>query len=78
MSFSPPFTPFSQACGIPIPGTEEILLTGLSKNGLLDVVSVYNIDGWVEDLARLNVGRSQHTCGGFKADDGYYVKINTL
>ena len=32
----------------------------------------------MEDVAKLNVGRSQHTCGGFVADDGFYVKINQL
>ena len=68
----------SSACGGPLPHTEELLLTGLKRNGMSNVVSVYNISGWVKDIAKLNVGRSQHTCGGFMADDGFYVKIINL
>ena len=31
-------------------------------------VSKYTKDGWKEDLAQLNIGRSDHGCGYFEND----------
>ena len=68
----------SSACGVPLPENTEILLIGLQKDGKKDFVSIYNTTGPVKDVASLNVGRQQHTCGGFIADDGIPVNTKTI
>ena len=39
-------------------------------------VSVYNEEGWVEDLPSLNLGRSNHGCGHFMNADYKMVYEN--
>ena len=53
------------ACGIPIDDNEggKVIVTGGFDNH--ELVSVYGVNGWVEDLAPLNIGRRTHGCGSF-------------
>ena len=52
---------------------ETFLLTGGSYSE--EVVSRYNIDGWVEDLDNLNTGRYSHGCAKYTNNDGERVSI---
>ena len=49
------------ACAIP--DTDTVVITG-GKN-TLTTVSVYNDQGWVEDLPELITGRRDHACTSF-------------
>ena len=43
-------------------------MTGSGENDQVkdsSLVSVYNVDGWVEDLPKLNMGRYYHGCGHY-------------
>ena len=50
-------------CAIPDPDTDTVVITG----GLdtLTTVSVYNVQGWQEDLPSLNIGREGHACTSY-------------
>ena len=50
---------------------DEVIITGGDETRT--TVSVYNINGWVEDLATINFGRYFHACGQYKSQDGKTV-----
>ena len=54
---------FSWACSIEDPDTETVVITGGYKT--LTTVSVYGLQGWVEDLQPLNTGRRYHACTSY-------------
>jgi len=78
--------PLNGACSIPDPETDTVVITGgyyyssSQKN-----TSVYNENGFVEDLGDLNNQRSYHGCTSYIADKkriflvtgGYYAKDTT-
>ena len=51
------------ACAIPDPDNEELIITGGTHT--MSTVSVYREDGWVKDLASLGVGRRGHGCARY-------------
>ena len=57
------------ACAIPDPENDEVILTGNRNNynfpETTSIVSVYNKNGWVRDLAPMNQGRYGHGCTSF-------------
>ena len=59
-------------CAIPDPGGNEFIMTGGSMPGNIVMsnteVSVYNEDGWKENLMPLNKGRWSHGCTSFIKD----------
>ena len=55
---------FACACAIPDPAGPSVVVTG----GYNSTVSRYNRNGWVEDLAKLTVGRYTHGCAGLMRD----------
>ena len=57
---------FRHACAIADPAGPSVVVTGgyNTKN----TVSRYNRNGWVEDLAKLIVGRYSHGCAGYMRD----------
>ena len=71
-----------RACSIPDPSSATVIVTGgaftldtvnryctvLYCTVLYCTVSRYGLEGWVEDLSPLNVGRSRHGCGGYVSD----------
>ena len=48
------------ACAIEDPDTQTVVLTGGVYT--LTTVSVYGLQGWVEDIPSLNTGRYWHAC----------------
>ena len=54
---------FSYACSIADPDTETVVITG--GYPALTTVSVYGLQGWVEDLQPLNTGRRLHACTSY-------------
>ena len=53
---------YSLACAIP--QEDSVILTGggyYTRN----IVSVYNVEGWLEDLPPLNTGRQEHACSSY-------------
>ena len=57
---------YSLACAIP--GEDSVIVTGGQFTGGYDtrtIVSVYNIEGWLEDLPLLNTGRYYHACTSY-------------
>ena len=61
---------FRWACGIEF--ADQVIVTG----GLATkkIVSIYNVDGWVQDLANLNEGRYGHSCSHFTSGDDLVSK----
>ena len=60
---------FRIACAIPEDDT-VIITGGFYRDGadnpaVLNTVSVYNVEGWQEDLPPLNTGRCDHACSSF-------------
>ena len=61
----------SFSCAIPDPGGDEFIITGGFKEtdpetkGSTAEVSVYNENGWKENLMSLNQGRWGHGCTSF-------------
>ena len=55
---------YRRACAIP----EEASLVITGGFYTERTVSRYNITGWVEDLAELNVGRRNHGCSSYYKD----------
>ena len=59
---------YSSACSIEDPDKENIVITGGYDTNTFDsstTVSVYNLQGWVEDLQPLNDGRRSHACTSY-------------
>ena len=58
------------ACSIPDPETDTVIITGGNYPGYPPsrATSVYNEDGWVEDLINLNYPRRYHGCTSYVAD----------
>ena len=54
---------FSDACSIEDPDTETVVITGGSGTNI--TVSVYGLQGWVEDLPSLITGRRYHACTSY-------------
>ena len=52
-----------EACAIPDPDNEEVIITG--GRHTMTTVSVYNKAGHQRDLASLNTGRRNHACTSF-------------
>ena len=50
-------------CACAIQFDEYVVVTGGAFT--MSIVSVYNIDGWVEDLSDLSEGRAAHGCGHY-------------
>ena len=69
------FDLFRDACSIPTDNNELIITGGgwLSSD-VTRIVSVYNINGWVRDLASLMTKRSGHACGQYKTQNGDTVR----
>ena len=55
---------FSWACAIEDPDTETVVITGGRYTST--TVSVYGLQGWVEDLPSLITGRYWHACTSYK------------
>ena len=62
---------FRDACSIQF--NEKVIVTG----GLYTTrtVSVYNIEGWMEDLPDLNTGRLYHGCGHYVDNNNNIVRL---
>ena len=58
---------YSYACAIPDEDTGTIIITGGADT--LNTVSVYNVEGWQEDLPSLNTGRSSHACSSYMSGE---------
>ena len=52
-----------QACSIPDPDNEEVIITGGEYT--MTKVSVYSEAGWQRDLANMTLGRFDHSCSSF-------------
>ena len=61
---------YRDACSIEF--DDQVIVTGgyYTKN----TVSIYNDDGWVQDLANLTTGRYLHSCSYFTSDDDLVTK----
>ena len=57
---------FRFACGIEL--DDKVIITG-GGGDTKNTASVYNDDGWVEDLAFLNTGRAFHACAHYTSDN---------
>ena len=67
----------SNACTIEL--TDQVIVTGGHKyagnpNNASDRVTVYNEQGWVEDLPSLITGRFDHGCGHFVNNENKLVR----
>ena len=59
---------YSETCGIEDPDTQTVVITGGYLTGRLSImntVSLYGIQGWIEDLPSLNYNRYQHACSSY-------------
>jgi len=63
------------ACAIADPDNMTVIITGGSYYE--ETVSVYGLDGWIEDLPPLNVGRKDHACTSFISSEGDRVYLVT-
>ena len=64
------FNVIRQACSIQF--EDQVIITGgqnTTMNKGLKTVSVYNDDGWIQDLAPMQRGRYGHSCGHYSSDD---------
>lgn len=52
-----------QACAIPDPDTETLVITGGRDS--MNTVAVYSDKGWQKDLMPLNIGRCNHACASY-------------
>ena len=65
---------FRHSCAIEF--EDEVIVTG--GNWRRSTVSVYNDDGWVQDLAPLNKGRYGHACGHYTSDNDLVINSNVI
>ena len=56
---------YSQACAIPDPVTDTVVVTGGADTK--ETVVRYGQQGWLADLPPLITGRGQHACSNFMA-----------
>ena len=56
---------YSDACAIP--DGDTVIITGGLNN--LNTVSIYNVEGWQQDLPPLNTGRYDHACTSYWSDE---------
>ena len=54
---------YSMACAIDDPDTQTVVITG--GRFTMTTVSVYGLQGWVEDFQPLNTGRYWHACTSY-------------
>ena len=74
---------YSAACSVPDPFSTTVIMTGgtfsmntVSRYGLGNCTVLYRtvlycrygLEGWLEDLPPLNVGRREHGCGSYVSD----------
>ena len=52
---------YSYACAIP--DGDSVIITGGTYS--LTTVSIYNVEGWQQDLPPLNTGRNSHACSSY-------------
>ena len=62
---------WSRSCAIEDPDTDTVVITGGYYT--MTTVSVYGLQGWLEDLSSLNIGRREHACTSF-VSNGYRVR----
>ena len=56
---------YRDSCAIDDPDTQTVIITGGYKTRT--TVSVYGLQGWVEDLQPLNTERYFHACSSYKS-----------
>ena len=57
---------FSLSCAIENPETNTVVISGgYLTNSTMTTVSIYGIQGWMEDLKSLNTGRCSHACSSY-------------
>ena len=61
------------ACAIADPENMTVIITGGSYTP--ETVSVYGLNGWIEDLPPLHVGRKDHACTSFISGEGDRVSL---
>ena len=61
---------FSEGCGIP--DGDSIILTGGARTE--NRASRYTVNGWLENLPDLKIGRTNHGCASYTAEDGSKVR----
>ena len=64
------------ACSIQL--EETVIITGGTLALTMTRVTVYNTEGYVEDLPNLNEARSDHGCGHFVNTDNQVVRGNAI
>lgn len=69
--FQSKLSSWSRSCAIEDPDTDTVVITGGYYT--MATVSVYGLQGWLEDLSSLNIGRREHACTSF-VSNGYRVK----
>ena len=60
---------------------DKVIITGGALSGFLvasDKATIYNDNGFVEDLPFLNIGRWGHACGHYITDTTDGNKVSTL
>ena len=67
----------SYACAIPDPDLQRVIITGGYYTDIVNTVSVYGVQGWIQDLEPLGQGRYHHACVSFLSA-GERVKQNIL
>ena len=67
---------YSAACAIPDIITDSVFITGGYYS--LQMVSRYDLLGWVEDLPQLIEARQYHGCGSYLRVDGTQVSIDSI
>ena len=66
---------YSQACAIPDPVTDTVVVTG--GDSTYTTVVRYGELGWLEDLPPLLTGRRHHACSSFRHEaDGRLVSMS--
>ena len=68
---------YSDACAIPDPVTDTVLVTGGRFNTeVRDTVTRYGQQGWLEDLPTLITGRYYHACSSFVSSERVVSKYD--
>ena len=63
---------FRGSCAIPDPRNEFLYITG---SGNPKQVSQYGLEGFIEDLPELNIGRNDHACAGYYDDTDHFILL---